>query len=195
MSTVEPYPAYSTGDVYFSTASFTVAPYLRYIQPNSTTKMFLEVNPSYFFQRMYLGNSTPQNFVKEFSTFVQYESPRRGRQILGKASYGGFLTSQMSNAFTSNYFNTPVKLELDTAVLTSNALMDGESGANYTLYHRIPGAMASLVSDGYCGYNIDARSGFSNNQVVNVDNYTAAFNGLYLHVFNQSGNAAPMPGP
>jgi hypothetical protein len=42
MSTVEQYPNYcSTGDVYFSTASFTKAPFLRYIQPNSTTRMFL----------------------------------------------------------------------------------------------------------------------------------------------------------
>jgi hypothetical protein len=193
MSTVERYPGYSTGDVYFSTASFTMAPYLRYIHPNSTTKMFLEVNPSYFFQRMYLGNSTPQNLIKEFSTFVQYESPRTGRQLL--TTYGTYMFSQMSNAYSSNYFNTPIKLELNTATLMSNALTDGESGARYTVYHRIPGAMASLVPDGYCGNNIDARGGFSNSQIVNVDNYTAAFNGVYLHVFNQNGNAPPMPGP
>jgi hypothetical protein len=196
MSTVEQYPNFfSTGDVYFSTASFTMAPYLRYIQPNSTTKMYLELNPSYFFQRMYLGTSTPHHFVKEFSTFVQYESPRTGRQILAKGSYGGMLTSQMSNAYTSNFYNTQVKLELDPAVLTSNALIDGPYGAYYTVYHRIPGAMANLIPDGYCGYNIGPRSGFSNNIIVNVDNYTSAYSGLYLHVYNQDGNARPMPGP
>ena len=195
MSTVETYPSYSTGDVYFSTVSFTMAPFLRYIQPNSTSKVFLELNPSYFFQRMYIGASTPINLVKEFSTFVQYESPRTGRQILGKASYGGYMFSQMSNAYASNFYNTQMKLELDPAVLTSNAAIDGPYGAKYTVYHRIPGAMASLVSDGYCGYYLSARGGFSNDQVVNVDNYTAFNNGVYLHLYNQSGNAPPMPGP
>jgi len=196
MSTVEEYPNfYSTGDVYFSTASFTMAPYLRYIHPNSTTRLHLEINPNYFFQRMYLGTSTPIQMMKEFSTFVQYESPRTGRQILGKASYGGFMVSQNSNAYTSNYYNTQVKLELDPAILTSNALIDGPYGANYTVYHRIPGAMANLISDGYCGYLIGPRSGFSNSQGVNVDNLTSINNAVYLHVYNQAGNAPPMPGP
>lgn len=196
MSTVEAYPNfYSTGDVYFSTVSFTMAPYLRYIHPNSTTRMHLEVNPNYFFQRMYLGTSTPMNMVKEFSTFIQYESPITGRQILGKASYGGFMMSQNSNAYTSNYYNSQVKLELDPAILTSNALIDGPYGATYTVYHRIPGAMANLLSDGYCGYNIGPRSGFSNDQIVNVDNRTCINNAVYLHVYNQAGNAPPMPGP
>jgi len=195
MSTVEQYPNfYSTGDVYFSTVSFTMAPYLRYIHPNSTTRMFLEVNPNYFFQRMYLGTST-MNFVKEFSTFVQYESPRTGRQILANASHGGFLVSQNSNAYTSNYYNTQVKLELNPGVLSSNALIDGPYGAYYTVYHRIPGAMANLISDGYCGYYIGPRGGFSNGVLVNVDNRTSINNSVYLHVYNQEGNARPMPGP
>ena len=195
MSTVETYPNYSTGDVYFSTVSFTMAPFLRYIHPNSTTKVFLEVNPSYFFQRMYLGASTPMNLVKEFSSFVQYESRRVGRQVLEKSSYGGYMFSQMSNAYASNYYNGQLKLELDPAILTSNALIDGPYGGYYTLYHRIPGAMANLISDGYCGYYLSARGGFSNNEIVNVDNHTALNNGVYLHLYNQSGNAPPMPGP
>ena len=195
MSTVETYPNYSTGDVYFSTVSFTMAPYLRYIRPNSTTKMFLEFNPSYFFQRMYLGTSTPYHLVKEFSTFVQYQSRLSGRQILSKASFGGYLTSQNSNAYTSNYYNTQMKLELDTAILASNALRDGPYGAYYTIYHRIPGGMANLLPDGYCSYTLGARSGFSNAQIVNVDNYSAPMNSVYLHVYNQPGSAPPMTGP
>lgn len=196
MSTVEQYPNYySTGDVYFSTVSFTMAPYLRYIHPNSTTRMHLEVNPNYFFQRMYLGTSTPLQMVKEFSTFVQYESPRTGRQILANASYGGYMVSQNSNAYTSNYYNSQIKLELDPAVLSRNALIDGPYGAKYTVYHRIPGAMANLLSDGYCGYVIGPRSGFSNEFIVNVDNRTNINNSVYLHVYNQAGNARPMPGP
>jgi hypothetical protein len=195
MSTIEQYPNfYSTGDVYFSTVSFTVAPFLRYIHPNSTTKMFLEVNPKYFFQRMYLGISTPYNLVKQFSSFVQYESVR-GRQILAKASQGAYMMSQQSNAYASNYYESQIKLELDPAVLSSNAAMDGVAGAYYTLYHRIPAAMANLTPDGYCGYNLGPRGGFSNGNGVDVDNYTPLSNSVFLHVYNQAGEAPPMVGP
>ena len=195
MSTVEAYPNfYSTGDVYFSTVRFTTAPYLRYIHPNSTTRMFLEVNPNYLFQRMYLGTSTPYNLVKEFSSFVQYQSDR-GVQILSLASQGSRMLSQNSNAYSSNYFNTQIKLELDPAVLSSNSLMDGPYGGYYTLYHRIPGAMANLVPDDYCNYLIGPRSGFSNGYLLTMDNYTPLNNAVFLHVYNQAGNAPPMPGP
>lgn len=194
MSTVEQYPNfYSTGDIYFSTVSFTPAPFLRYIHPNSTTKMFLEVNPNYFFQRMFLGISTPYNLVKQFSSFVQYQSVR-GVQILEKASQGAYMMSQQSNAYTSNYFNSQIKLELDTAVLSSNAVMDGVGGY-YTLYHRIPGGMANLTPDGYCSYNLGPRGGFSNGNAVTLDNYTPLSNSVFLHVYNQAGNAPPMTGP
>jgi hypothetical protein len=156
--------------------------------------MFLEVNPNYLFPRLYLGASPPYSLLKEFSTFIQYESAK-GRQILEKASQGTYITSQCSNAYTSNYFNTSMKLELDTAVLTSNAAADGDYGAYYTLYHRIPGGMANLVSDGYCGYVFSDRGGFSNSQGITIDNYTPASNAVFLHVYNQAGNAPPMPGP
>ena len=195
LSTVETYPNFTSGDVYFSTLSFPIDPFIQYIHPNSTTKMFLEVTPSYFFQRMYLGHSTPMNLIKEFSTFVQYESPTSGRQIMSKSANGSYMFSQTSNAYASNYYNAPLRLELDTAMIMSNVLRDGLLSNNYyTLYHRIPGAMASLVSDGYCGYNIDARGGFSN-QLITYDNNTAYNNAVFLRVCNQPGATPPMPGP
>ena len=185
MSTVEPYPYYSTGDVYFSTVQFSMAPFLRYMNPNSNTRMFLEVNPNYLFQRMYIGTSTPINLVKNFSTFVQYQTSR-GPQILEKASQGTYMLSQQSNAYSSNYYNSQVKLELDMRVLSTNAGLDGPAGGYYTLYHRIPEAMASLEFDGYCGQLISARGGFSNSSGVNVDNYTPLSNSVFLHVYNQN---------
>jgi hypothetical protein len=194
LSTQEVYPNYTTGDVYFSTVQFQMDPFLRYIHPNSTTQMTLDVTPNYFFQRMFLGNSTPLHLVKEFSTFVQYESPVTGRQILSKASVGGWLTSQMSNAYASNYFNGTIKLELDPAVVMSNYMTDGPGGGYYTLYHRIPAGMAFLQDDGYCGYVIGWRGGFSN-QEITFDNRTPLSNSVYLHVYNQQGAAPPMPGP
>jgi hypothetical protein len=180
--------------VYFSSISFTMAPYLRYIRPNSTTKMYLEVTPTYFFQRMYLGTSSPYHLVKEFSSFVQYQSPQGKVTIMPTSINGAYMTSQNSNAYTSNYYDKPIKLELDANMIASNARRDGPYGAYYTLYHRIPGGMANLLPDGYCGYNIGVRGGFSNSELT-MDNYTAWSNAVFLHVYNQDGNQAPMPGP
>lgn len=191
LSTTEAYPNYTTGDVYFSTVSFNMGPFAQYIHPNSTTKMFLELTPNYFLPRMFLGTSSPYTLVKEFSTFVQYESAA-GRQILPTASHGTLLTSQNSNVYTSNYFNTPLKLELDTATLQSNYAVDG-SNVNYTVYHRIPGAMASLTQDA-CEILIGPRGGFSNRAPL-YDNRTSLQNSVFLSVYNQQGAAPPMPGP
>jgi hypothetical protein len=193
LSTVEAYPNYTSGDVYFSTVAFNMDPFHRYIHPNSTTKMFLEFQPSYFFPRMFLGTTPPYTLLKEFSTFVQYESPIYGRQILPTSMHGTYMASQQSNVYASNYFNTPLKLELDTATLDSNYLRDGYH-VNYTVYHRIPGAMASLLSDGGCDYLIGPRSGFSN-ATPTYENRMSRSNSVFMHVYNQQGAAPPMPGP
>lgn len=190
-SVVEPF-YYSTGDVYFSTTSFQMDPFLRYIHPGSTTKMYLDVRPNYFFPVMFRGNDILNN-IKEFSTFVQYESPSAGRQIYPQATHSGWMVSQASN-YDSNWYNTPVKVELDTARVMSNYLMDGPGVGYYTLYHRIPGGMANLQDDGYCGYIIGSRGGFSNPNPI-FDNRTALTNSLFLEVYNNGGVAPPMPGP
>jgi hypothetical protein len=195
LSTVEAYPNYTTGDIFFSSISFRADPFLRYVHPNSTTRMFLDVRPNYFFPRMFQGTSSPYTLVKEFSSFVQYQSARTGPQIMPSASIGGWMTSQRSNVYASNYFEAPLKLELDAATMMSNYLMDGAAGGGtYTLYHRIPGAMAELVDDGYCGYNLGVRGGFSNPTMI-YDNRTPYANAVFLEVYNQQGAAPPMPGP
>jgi hypothetical protein len=76
----------------------------------------------------------------------------------------------------------------------SNALADGPAGGFYTLYHRIPGAMAELIDDGYCGYTLGARGGFSN-AATDYDNRIGLSNTVFLGVYNQQGAAPPMPGP
>ena len=185
VSTVEQWPNYTTGDIYFSTVSFSMAPFLQYIKQDSTTKMILEVNPQYLFPRLFLGTQAPYTLLKEFSTFVQYETVNSGRQIL--ATYGDMLTSQMSNIYTSNVYNTQVKLALDTPTVIRNAMNDGPTGGYYTVYHRIPGGMANLVPDPSCGCGttIGTRGGFSNENGITVNNNTQLLNGVFLHVYNQ----------
>ncbi len=197
MSTAEAYPNYTTGDVYFSSISFRMDPFLRYIHPNSTTRMMLEVQPNYFFDRMFLGTSSPITLVKEISSYVQYQPPGLvpGR-LLPYTTVTNWITSQQSNLYASNAFNTPLKMELNTAALMSNALTDGPAGGYYTLCHRIVGGMASLTPDPDCGcdYLIYERSGFSN-QVPWYDNRMSQSNSVFLNVTNRPGAAPPMPGP
>ena len=185
LSTSEVYPNYTTGDVYFSTVTFTMSSFIGYVNPNSTTKMFLEVHPSYMFQRSLMGSQgNNYTLIKPISTFIQYTSPTTNiTSRLPESHCEVNMTSQQSNTWTSNYFDTPIKLEMNTTTVRNNFAVDGGSGY-YTLYHRIVGGMAELISDGYCAYLI-GRSGFSN-QTPTYDNRTPGRNGVYLHIYNQA---------
>jgi len=183
LSTAETYPNFVTGDAYIRGIAFTAGDYIQYIKQDSTTKLFLEMNPSYFLPRMFLGTSNDPNLVKEISSYIQYQSPRAGTTILPTATNTSWLTSQQSNAHTSNSFTTQIKLELDSGFVLSNAVADGPYGGYYTLYHRIPGGMAALIPDGYCGYTIGARGGFSN-EIPTYDNRQGQTNTVYMHLYN-----------
>ena len=196
MSTVDSKPTYSTGDLYFSTLSFSMSPFYRYIHPNSTTKVFLEVKPNYFFDRLYLGTSTPYTLMKPISSFLQYQTVSTGRVIFSRSIVPDMITSQQSNLYTSNYYNTGFKMEIDTPTLMSNLFIDGPVGGYYTLYHRIPGGMATLQPDSECAcdYIVGGRGGFISDAPT-FDNRTGLSNSVFLHVYNQQGAALPLPGP
>ena len=190
VSSVETYPNYTTGDIYFSTVTFSMSSFLRYINPNSTTKMFLEINPQYYFPRFYLGTAAPYTSIKPISTFIQYETANSGRQILG--TYSDMITSQQIQVNSSNVYNNPIKLEIDSSTVLRNAANDGPQGGYYTIYHRMPGGFARQVLDTTCGCNdqfiIGTRGGFSNSpdRTVTFNNNTQTRNAVFLHVFNQS---------
>jgi hypothetical protein len=163
--------------------------FLRYINPNSTTKMFLEINPQYYFPRFYLGTAAPYTSIKPISTFIQYETANSGRQIL--ATYSDMITSQQIQVNSSNVYNNPIKLEIDTSTVLRNAANDGPQGGYYTVYHRMPGGFANQVIDTQCGCDdqltIGTRGGFSNSpdRAVTFNNNTQPKNAVFLHVFNQ----------
>jgi hypothetical protein len=184
LSTAEAYPSYSTGDVYIRGVTFTMSDYLRYIRGNSTTKLFLEMNPSYFLPRMFLGTSADANLIKSVSSYIQYQSlSTLSTTILSNATNVSYITSQNSNVYTSNVFTNQVKLEIPSGTVLSNAAVDGPNGGYYTLYHRIQGGMASLVSDGYCGLTVGPRGGFSNEFPL-YDNRQGQTNTVFMHVYN-----------
>jgi hypothetical protein len=196
VSTVEQYSSdYPVGDFYFSSVTLNMQPFYRYLQPNSTTRMLLEVRPNYFFDRLYRGTSSPYSLVKPVSSYVEYNGLSTGRIVLPASLTTDYMTSQSSNLYESNYYQGPLLLQLDTPMLMSNLLIDGPAGY-YTLYHRFPGGMAQLMDDPDCGCDkvIGGRGGFSNAGLT-YDNRTATQNSVFLHVYNQQGAALPLPGP
>ena len=82
-----------------------------------------------------------------------------------------------------------MKLEMDSAVILSNWAADGPTGY-YTLYHRIPGAMANLIVEEGCTTVIGQRGGISN-AAPTYDNRTPTSNGNFIHIYNQNASAPP----
>ena len=97
------------------------------------------------------------------------------------------IVSQQSNVYTSNYFNKPLKMPIDSAVIASNWAIDGATGY-YTLFHRIPGGMAQLIPGDACGYYIGSRGGMSNSEPSYI-NATSIQNGAFMTLYNR------MPSP
>ena len=181
ISTSEAYPDYITGDAYFSTVSINMSNYIGYIQPGST-QVVLEVEPTYILPRFLLGSEEYPSLLKSISSYIQYTNASN-TTILPGSQNSDMIVSQQSNVYTSNYFNKPMKLPIDSAFIASNWALDGPVGY-YTLYHRIPGGMAQLVSGDSCGYYIGSRGGMSNDSPTYV-NSTPIQNGVFMSIYNK----------
>jgi hypothetical protein len=181
ISTAEPYPNYTTGDAYFSSVSINMSNYIGYIQPG-VTNLILEVEPNYLLPRFLLGNEEYPTLFKNISSYIQYSGINTSSFILSGSQNTDVIVSQQSNAFTSNYFNKPMKLPIDSAIVASNWLVDGAQGY-YTLYHRIPGGMAQLVPGDACGYGLGNRGGMSNDTPTYI-NATPLQNGAFIGIYN-----------
>lgn len=179
LSTAESYLHYSTGDVYFSTVSINMNNYVSYIQPG-VTQMILEVEPTYILPHFTAGS---QPLIKNISSYIQYSGPNTSSFIVSGSEVTGAITSQQTNPFTSNYFNMPLSLPIDTAILGSNWLADGAAGY-YTLYHRIIGGMADLKPGDGCDPVLGSRGGIIS-EVPNYMNATPVQNGAFMGIYNE----------
>lgn len=180
ISTAEAYPNYTTGDAYISSVSINMSNYINYIQP-TTTKVVLEVEPTYLLPRFALGKEDHPTLLKSISSYIQYKGVNTF--IIPGSENTDMIVSQQSNAFTSNYFNKPMKFPIDSAMIMSNWGVDGINGY-YTLYHRIPGGMAKLVPGDACGYYIGDRGGMSNDEPTYM-NATSRQNGAFMSIYNR----------
>lgn len=180
ISTAEPYPNYTTGDAYFSSVSINMSNYIGYINPG-ITNVVLEVEPNYLLPRFLLGTEEYPTLFKNISSYIQYTSATSSFIINGSQNTD-VIVSQQSNVNTSNYFNKPMKLPIDSRIIASNWLADGAQGY-YTLFHRIPGGMAQLIPGDACGYYIGSRGGMSNDMPTYI-NATPLQNGAFIGIYN-----------
>jgi hypothetical protein len=177
----EPYPSYSTGDVYFSTLTFSGTPYISYV--TAETKLILEAEPTYMLPRFFFGSDPYPNLLKSISSYVKYTNRFTSTTILNESMNTDWIVSQQSNVYMSNFFNKPMKLPISSGTFAANWQADGALGY-YTLHHRIPGGMAELVPGDACGYAIGMRGGMSNTAPT-FTNLTPPQNGAFMHVYNR----------
>ena len=161
-------------DMYFSSVTFQMDHIIPYIDMGtaSSTRIFIDYNPVFLMSTMYNG-TTP--LIKEISTFVQVENPLISRRIFVETVTTNHMVTQ--NAGPSNYFNTPIRFEMDAYnTVMSNYVLNNSNTVNFTIYHRFLDGR----SDG-------TTTGFSS--VSSITNVTPKRGGLYINLINQS----PLP--
>ena len=174
MTLVDTPPTFTTGDTYFSTMSFPVNSFLPYL--TLSTKMFVEIKPSYFFSSMVV--STDSNIVKPISSFLV-----GGATQFGESLVTSYVTSQMPTLASvsanglegSNYFTTNVLMQLNSSNVSTVCAQALPQSTSITVHHRMPGIIQ---------YN--SRSGLNNAVTPQFTNITSRTGGLYLHLYNQT---------
>jgi hypothetical protein len=162
------------GTTVFSSVQLNLSNFIPYINPNGSTKAFLDYTPFYQFPTVAAPSSISsftlfpntsnllvRTFMK-FSTNVQYFDnsnrvqsmtsilPEQYIPIDSLYPYGVSTNTRLS----SNTFNQPMKLEINTPTLLTL------SNKSIFLDHYIIDAMAYKVSGAILGSNVSNRSGF-----------------------------------
>lgn len=180
-------PVSSVGDpvsrissVYFSSISFSANHLMRYMDNNtSNTRLFVEMHPTFFFPPM-VQDGEVLSLTKELVSYVQLETSASGRVVFNESSNVKYLASQVTTVNSSNFFQTPVRMEINPYTLQSNINLNALSNinnVNLTVYHKITDAV-------YIG---GSNSGFlqpSPPDVIRYDNRTNVKGGLYLQLMN-----------
>jgi len=178
MSTTSTVPTLAvTGTTIFSSVQLNLSNFIAYINPNGSTRAFLDYTPTFQFPTVVAPSSIssatlfPDSSVLAvrtymlFSTSIQYyhtsniiSSMNSQEQYMAINSLYPFGVST-NTRLTSNTFNQPMKLELNTQTLLSL------SNKSIFLDHYVIDAMAFKVNDSVLGSNVINRSGFENRSV------------------------------
>jgi hypothetical protein len=141
----------ANSNMIFSTASFSLLPFSNYIK--STTRVNLEIYPTYLFSRVATGATGP--VMLPMSTFIQLDTALVSTAntttsfiyaVNGSNTHNGVLTG------TSTLFNQPIRMEFPPNTFTANSLT-----STCTLLHMIPGGIQySSYCNAFAGSNITA---------------------------------------
>jgi hypothetical protein len=185
----------NSGNAVFSTLQTNFSNFTRFINPNGSSRMFVDYYPSLTFSPIITpssisslalypeGNSSIKSVISLSSHFMYVNSSgsnvpvnKSGIQqyIPINASYPYGVSSFFNQRVLSNSFVTPIRLEFDTSVIDSNV----------SIVHYISDGMGSIKT---IGGNDVFRSGFESSAFVINTNINDR-NILFVNI-NNSGNA------
>jgi len=192
MSTTSTVPTLSvTGTTIFSSVQLSLSNFIPYMNPNGSTRAFLDYTPSFQFPTVVAPSSISSvtlfpdssNLAVRtnmlFSTNLQYyDNTNSIKSMNGQEQYMAINSlypygTSTNTRLTSNTYNQPMKLELNTQTLLSL------SNKSIFLDHYVIDAMAFKVGDSILGSNVSNRSGFETRS-VNI----LGTNPLYLTITN-----------
>jgi len=165
-------------DLYFSSITFSGNHLMKYMNNNtSNTRMFVEMHPSLFFDRM-TQDPDVRSLTKQIVSYIQLETPTTGRVVFNESSNVRYMTSQITTDYssnTSNWFQAPIRMEINPYTLQSNIALNLSNNVNLTVYH--------VIKDGL--YEGGVNSGFPGGSLT-FDNRTDLKTGLYVQMMNNT---------
>jgi len=169
----------NTLDVYFSSISFSANHLMRYMNNNtSNTRLFVEMHPTFFFPPM-IQDGEVLSLTKQIVSYIQLETSASGRVVFNESSNVKYLASQVTASNSSNFFQTPIRMEINPYTLQTNINLNALSNinnVNLTVYHRITDAVYSgSINSGFLKPALDP---------IRYDNRTNVKGGLYLQLMN-----------
>ena len=142
-------------DLYFSSFTFPVNDLMRYIDTRTgSTRVFVELQPNFFFPRLNPVTGGSQNVVKEISSYIELNTPATGRMRLEESVITKYITSQNVTTGSSNYFDTNFRMELNLYDAATNATLNLPLSTNLTVYHRIVNGLSNGANTGFIGPNV-----------------------------------------
>ena len=163
--------AVPSNDLYFSSFTFPVNNLMRYLDTRTnSTRMFVELEPNFFFPQLNPVSGGAQNVVKEISSYIELNTPASGRVHYQESFTTKYITSQNVTTGSSNYFNTNFRMELNPYDVAANVAQNLPLSTNVTVYHRIVNGLSNATNNGFLGPN------------VLYDNYQSG--ALYVQIMN-----------
>lgn len=184
----------NSGNAFFSSFQTSFSSFTRYINPNNSSRMFVDYYPTFTFSPVFApssisslslypeGNSSIKSVIGLSSHFIFVNSAGSNvpimksgiQQYIQIANSYPYAVSTTNVRTLSNSFVTPMRLEFDTAVITSNV----------GLVHYISDGMGSIKT---VGGNDIFRTGFETS-TMRIQTSVNDKNVVFVSI-NNSGNA------